>query len=256
MRCEARMMRLKSKVAIVTGAASGIGRAIAEVFAQEGARVIVGDINDAGGRETMDLIKGRGGDALFLHCDVSLSADVEKMVAGAMQSFGGLDILVNNAAYLKDFKTAADTTEGEWDLSIDVTLKGVFLCSKSAIPHMIKAGGGSIINIASVGGLVGFASYTAYCSAKGGVIQLTKSLAIDYGHNNIRVNAICPGPIDTPTTPEAQDEKLHQWQRDMTVLGRTASPEEVAYPALFLASDESSFVTGSNLVVDGGWTIR
>jgi NAD(P)-dependent dehydrogenase (short-subunit alcohol dehydrogenase family) len=249
-------MRLKNKVAIVTGAASGIGRAIAQVFAQERARVIVADINDEGGQETVQLIKARDGEALFLHCDVSVSADVKRMVESAIHSFGGLNILVNNAAYLKDFKTAVDTAEEEWDLSIDVTLKGVFLCSKSAIPEMIKAGAGSIINIASVGGLVGFASYAAYCSAKGGVIQLTKSLAIDYGRHNIRVNAICPGPIDTPTTPEAQDEKLHQWQRDMTVLGRTASPEEVAYPALFLASDESSFVTGSILVVDGGWTIR
>jgi NAD(P)-dependent dehydrogenase (short-subunit alcohol dehydrogenase family) len=250
------MMRLKNKVAIVTGAASGIGRAIAQVFAQEGAKVVVADINDEGGRETVQLITAREGEAVFLHADVSLAADAKAMIEAAIHTFGGLHILVNNAAYLKDFKPALDTTEEEWDISIDVTLKGVFLCSKFAIPEMIKAGGGSIINIASIGGLVGFASYAAYCSAKGGVIQLTKSLAIDYGLQNIRVNAICPGPIDTPTTPEAQDEKLHQWQRDMTVLGRTASPEEVAYPALFLASDESSFVTGSNLVVDGGWTIR
>jgi NAD(P)-dependent dehydrogenase (short-subunit alcohol dehydrogenase family) len=249
-------MRLKNKIAIVTGAASGIGRAIAEVFAQQGAKVVVADINDAGGQETLRSITTRDGEALFLHTDVSVAAEAKAMVEAAIHSFGGLHILVNNAAYLKDFKPAVDTTEEEWDLSTDVTLKGVFLCSKFAIPEMIKAGGGSIINIASVGGLVGFASYAAYCSAKGGVIQLTKSLAIDYGRHNIRVNAICPGPIDTPTTPEAQDEKLHQWQRDMTVLGRTASPEEVAYPALFLASDESSFVTGSNLVVDGGWTIR
>ncbi len=249
-------MRLKDKVAIVTGAASGIGQAIAQVFAREGAKVIVADINDEGGRETVDLITGEGGTAVFGHTDVSVFEETKSMIAYAVDSFGGIHVLVNNAAYLKDFKPVTDTTEEEWDASLDVTLKGVFLCSKAVIPEMIKAGGGSIINIASVGGLVGFASYAAYCSAKGGVIQLTKSLAIDYGRHNIRVNAICPGPIDTPTTPEAQDEKLHQWQRDMTVLGRTASPEEVAYPALFLASDESSFITGSNLVVDGGWTIR
>jgi NAD(P)-dependent dehydrogenase (short-subunit alcohol dehydrogenase family) len=250
------MMRLKDRVAIVTGAASGIGRAIAQVFAREGAKVVVADIDAAGGRETVKLITAQDGEALFLPTDVSVSGEARGMVERTIRSFESLHILVNNAAYLKDFKAAVDTTEEEWDFSIDVTLKGVFLCSKFAIPEMIRAGGGSIINIASVGGLVGFASYAAYCSAKGGVIQLTKSLAIDYGRHNIRVNAICPGPIDTPTTPEAQDEKLHQWQRDMTVLGRTASPEEVAYPALFLASEESSFVTGSNLVVDGGWTIR
>lgn len=249
-------MRLKDKVAIVTGAASGIGQAIAQVFAQEGAKVVVADINDKGGRETVDLITGEGGTAVFMRTDVSIAKETQSMAANTMDSFGGIHILVNNAAYLKDFKPVAETTEEEWDVSLDVTLKGVFLCSKCVIPEMIRAGGGSIINIASVGGLVGFASYASYCSAKGGVIQLTKSLAIDYGRYNIRVNSICPGPIDTPTTPEAQDEKLHQWQRDMTVLGRTASPEEVAYPALFLASDESSFITGSNLVVDGGWTIR
>lgn len=249
-------MRLKDKVAIVTGAASGIGQAIAQVFAQEGAKVVVADINDKGGRETVDLITGEGGTAVFMRTDVSIAKETQSMAANTMDSFGGIHILVNNAAYLKDFKPVAETTEEEWDVSLDVTLKGVFLCSKCVIPEMIRAGGGSIINIASVGGLVGFASYASYCSAKGGVIQLTKSLAIDYGRYNIRVNSICPGPIDTPTTPEAQDEKLHQWQRDMTVLGRTASPQEVAYPALFLASDESSFITGSNLVVDGGWTIR
>lgn len=250
------MIRLKNRVAIVTGAASGIGRAIAQVFAQEGAKVAVADINDEGGRETVNLISESGGTAVFLHADVSSADDTKSAVAHTLRNFGGIHVLVNNAAYLKDFKSVAETTEEEWDRSIDVTLKGVFLCSKWVIPEMMKAGGGSIINIASVGGLVGFGAYAAYCSAKGGVIQLTKSLAIDYGHHNIRVNAICPGPIDTPTTPEAQDEKLHQWQRDMTVLGRTATPEEVAYPALFLASDESSFITGSNLVVDGGWTTR
>jgi NAD(P)-dependent dehydrogenase (short-subunit alcohol dehydrogenase family) len=249
-------MRLKGKVAIVTGAASGIGRAIAELFAQEGASVVVADINDEGGRETAKRIEDRGGVGLFLHTDVAISEDARSMVEGTLRSFHGIHVLVNNAAYLRDFKPAVDTTEEEWDRSMGVTLKSVFLCSKWTLPHMIQARGGSIINIASVGGLVGFASYAAYCSAKGGVIQLTKSLAIDYGRYNIRVNAICPGPIDTPTTPEGQDERLHQWQRDMTALGRTASPEEVAYPALFLASDESSFVTGSNLVVDGGWVVR
>lgn len=249
-------MRLKDKVAIVTGAASGIGQAIAQVFAKEGAKVVVNDINDKGGEATVKSITDCGGEALFVHADVSNSGEVRNMVKVTLEKFGGINVLVNNAAYLINFKPVLETPEDEWDIAIDVTLKGVFLCSKYALPEMIKAGGGSIINIASVGGMVGFADYSAYCSAKGGVIQLTKSMAIDYGRKNIRVNAICPGPIDTPTTPEAQDEKLHQWQRDMTVLGRTATPEEVAWPAVFLACDESSFVSGSNLVVDGGWTVR
>ncbi len=249
-------MRLKDKVAIVTGAASGIGQAIAQVFAKEGAKVVVNDINDKGGEATVKSITDCGGEALFVHADVSNSGEVRNMVKVTLEKFGGINVLVNNAAYLINCRPVLETPEDEWDIAIDVTLKGVFLCSKYALPEMIKAGGGSIINIASVGGMVGFADYSAYCSAKGGVIQLTKSMAIDYGRKNIRVNAICPGPIDTPTTPEAQDEKLHQWQRDMTVLGRTATPEEVAWPAVFLACDESSFVSGSNLVVDGGWTVR
>jgi len=249
-------MRLKDKVAIVTGAASGIGQAIAQVFAKEGAKVLVNDINDKGGEATVKSITDCGGEALFVHADVSNSGEVRNMVKVTLEKFGGINVLVNNAAYLINCKSVLETPEDEWDIAIDVTLKGVFLCSKYALPEMIKAGGGSIINIASVGGMVGFADYSAYCSAKGGVIQLTKSMAIDYGRKNIRVNAICPGPIDTPTTPEAQDEKLHQWQRDMTVLGRTATPEEVAWPAVFLACDESSFVSGSYLVVDGGWTVR
>lgn len=249
-------MRLKDKVAIVTGAASGIGQAIAQVFAKEGAKVVVNDINDKGGEATVKSITDCGGEALFVHADVSNSGEVRNMVKVTLEKFGGINVLVNNAAYLINCRPVLETPEDEWDIAIDVTLKGVFLCSKYALPEMIKAGGGSIINIASVGGMVGFADYSAYCSAKGAVIQLTKSMAIDYGRKNIRVNAICPGPIDTPTTPEAQDEKLHQWQRDMTVLGRTATPEEVAWPAVFLACDESSFVSGSNLVVDGGWTVR
>jgi NAD(P)-dependent dehydrogenase (short-subunit alcohol dehydrogenase family) len=251
-------MRLSGKVSIVTGAASGIGRAIALLFAAEGAKVCVADINEISGTETVSLIKQKGRDAIFCRVDVSSNSDVGSMVSNTVKAYGRIDVLVNNAAHMdeRDLKTVVETSEDQWDRSIDVSLKGVFLCSKHAIPEMITIGGGSIINMASVGGLVGFAAYSAYCSAKGGVIQLTKSLAIDYGKDNIRVNAICPGPIDTASSPEAQDEKLHQWQRDMTVLGRTGTPEEVATCALFLASDDSSFVTGSNLIVDGGWTIR
>jgi len=177
------------------------------------------------------------------------------MVKATVRKFGAIHILVNNAAHMKDNKAVLDTTEKEWERSIDVTLKGTFLCSKHAIPDMIKAGGGSIINISSVGGLVGFENYSAYCAAKGGVIQLTKSLAIDYGRFNIRANAICPGPIQTGISPR-KGSKLSKHQLEMTVLGRTGSPMEVASVALFLASNESSYVTGASLVVDGGWTAR
>ena len=249
-------MRLKDKVAVVTGASSGIGRAIALLFAEKGAAVTVADIADDEGEETARFITEQGHQAIFSHTNVADVNDVKNTIRTTVERFGKIDILVNNAAHMRDWKPALETSEEEWDRSLAVTLKGSFLCSKYAIPEMKKSGGGSIVNISSVGGLVGFASYAAYCSAKGGVIQLTKSLAIDYGRDNIRANAVCPGPIETTVSPKGKDEKLHQWQIDMTVLGRTGKPEEVAYAALFLASDESSFVTGSNLVVDGGWTIR
>jgi NAD(P)-dependent dehydrogenase (short-subunit alcohol dehydrogenase family) len=249
-------LRLKDKSAIVTGAAAGIGRAIALLFAKEGATVTVADMNQDGGLETVRLIRELGRDALFCRVDVSDSSEVRNMMQKTVKRTGKINILVNNAAHMKDFGTAVDTTEDQWDRSIDVTLKGAFLCSKFAIPDMMKIGGGSIINIASVGGAVGFASYVAYCCAKGGIVQLTKSLAIDYGPFNIRVNAISPGAIDTAASPKGKDEKTYQYQISMSVLGRTGQPEEVAFAALFLASDESSFISGSNLFVDGGWTVR
>jgi NAD(P)-dependent dehydrogenase (short-subunit alcohol dehydrogenase family) len=249
--------RLEGRVAIVTGAASGagIGCAIALLFSREGAAVAVADVEDSGGRHTTELIERQGGRSIFCHTDISNSEAVKAMIRSTVATFGRLDVLVNNAAHMKDTKPALDTTEEEWGRSIDVTLKGAFLCSKYAIPEMIQAGSGSIIDISSVGGLVGFEGYAAYCSAKGAVLQLTKSLAIDYGRQKIRANAICPGPIQTSISPKP-GEPLDQYQLSMTVLGRKGKPEEVAYAALFLACDESSFVTGASLVVDGGWTVR
>jgi NAD(P)-dependent dehydrogenase (short-subunit alcohol dehydrogenase family) len=250
-------MRLKGKVAIVTGAASelGIGHAIAMLFAQEGAMVTVADIQDEEGKKSTARINSQGGQAIYCHADVSNAEQVKRMTQITVETFGAINILVNNAAHMKDSHSVLDTTEEDWDRSMNITLKGPFLCSKFAIPEMIKAGGGSIVNISSVGGLVGWGNDAPYLSAKGGVIQLTKSLAVDYGHQNVRVNAICPGPIHTAISPQ-EHEELYKHHIAMTVLGRRAKPLEVAYAALFLASDESSFVTGVSLPVDGGWTIR
>lgn len=250
-------MRLKGKVAIVTGVSSevGIGRAIAVLFAREGARLALADIDEAGGKQAAESIRQHGGHAIFCQADISDSQKVERLIKTTVDSFGAVNILVNNAAHMKDSAGAADLTEEQWDRSIGITLKGTFLCAKHAIPEMKRAGGGSIVNISSVGGLVGFSGDAAYCSAKGGIIQLTKSLAIDYGQYDVRVNAICPGPIETSISPK-EGEDLYQYQIAMTVLGRRGRPLDVAYAALFLASDEASFITGSNLVVDGGWTVR
>jgi 3-oxoacyl-[acyl-carrier protein] reductase len=249
-------MRLQGKVAIVTGAASGIGRAIAVLLAREGVRIAAIDIDRDKGIETCNLISGQAGEAVFLHADVSAAEQVRAAVNSTVEKFGQIDVLVNNAAYLNRFRAVGETEEADWDRSIAVTLKGVFLFSKLALPHLITSGSGSIINIASVGALVGFADHCSYVTAKGGVIQLTKSLAIDYGRYGVRANAICPGAIDTPISPKGRDEAAYSYQIQMSVLGRTGQPEEVAAVALFLASSESSFMTGASLVVDGGWTLR
>jgi len=251
-------MRLANKVALVTGAASGIGRAIAVRLAQEGAQVTVVDLNAAGGEETVAQIRATGGEALFVHADVADEADVQRAIDATVETFGGLHVLVNNAAWMAGFQTATETSVEEWDRALAVDLKGPFLFCKYALPHLVAAGGGAVVNIASVGGLVGFAGYAAYCSAKGGLIQLTRSVAIDYGPQGVRANAICPGYIDTPGVAEAtaDQEALRPVLANYTVLGRLGRPEEVAAAALFLASDEASYVTGTTLCVDGGWTVR
>lgn len=251
--------RLRDRVALITGAASGIGQATALVFAREGARVAVADIDDANGKATVEQIRRAGGDAIFIHCDVSQRAQVEAMVAQTVQVFGMLHLLVNNAANVRfeDYGSVTDATEEKWDLVVDTTLKGVYLCSKYALPHMIAAGGGAVVNVSSVGGVVGFGGSSAYCASKGGVIQLTREIAIDYASNNIRANAVCPGLIDTPQVrrnladPEAMNRSL-----SVPIFKRPGRPEEVAFAILFLASDEASFITGTTLAVDGGWLAR
>lgn len=252
--------RLKNKVAIITGAGSGIGRATAIRFAEEGADVVASDINEETGQQTIQQIKEAGGEATFIKVDVSQAADVEKMVEAAVKSYGKLDILVNNAGIAGD--DWDETTEEDWHRLIDVNLTSVFLGCKHAIPEMRKQGGGSIVNIASIVAIIGAPTLAPYSSTKGGVALLSKSLAKKYGKENIRVNCLCPGPVETgltldflghPGTPEEEHEKRVA-RLALVPLGRWSQPEEIASAILFLASDEASFVTGVVFPVDGGCT--
>ena len=249
-------MRLSGKVAIVTGAGRGIGQATAMLFAEEGARVLVVDWNRETGSATTAAIQAAGHEARFCYADVSKAADVEAMVRTAVTEWGRLDVLVNNAA-IQIVRKLVETSEEEWDRIQSVNLKGVFLGCKYAIPEMLRGGGGAIVNIASVLGLVGDPELAAYCAAKGGVITLTKAAALTYGPQGIRVNAICPGDVDTPMAQEYFDAApdpaaLRQEVASKYALRRISSPREVAEAALFLASEASSFMTGAALVVDGG----
>lgn len=251
-------MKLKGKVAIITGAGSGIGRATALLFAREGAKVVVADLVERVGVETVGDIKAGGGEAVFVRVDVSHGVEVERMVRVAVETFGRLDILFNNAGLTLP-AMVTETTEELWQKSLDVNLKGVMLGCKYAIPEMQKVGGGSIINTASMLGLVASSRQAPYCAAKGGVVLLTKQVALDYARDNIRVNCICPSEVDTPMhrkfieespDPEATKKRL----LERIPLNRVAQPEEIATTALFLAGDDSSYVTGVALPVDGGLT--
>jgi NAD(P)-dependent dehydrogenase (short-subunit alcohol dehydrogenase family) len=250
--------RLGGKVALITGGGSGLGRAISILFAKEEARVAVVDIDRVGGEGTVKMIKDFGGDALLIEADVSRSSDVEKAVKIVVQSYGRLDVLVNNAG-ISSRGSVTELSEGAWNRVIDVNLKGVFLCSKYAIPEMLRVGGGVVINIASVLGLVGGSGEAAYCTSKGGVVALTRAMALDFARQNIRVNCICPGSISTPmfdrvmaTTGDYEGALARNSEK--IPLRRIAKPEEIASMALYLASDESSYATGSIFTVDGGWT--
>lgn len=246
-------MRLANKVALITGGATGIGRAIALRFAQEGAAVVVADINTVQGKETAAQAGG-----LFVTCDTAQPAQAQAAVEQTVQSYGGLDILINCAAHLGGYHDVAAMPEEEWRAVLSVTLDGVYHMSKYAVPMMVQRGGGAVIHIASVEGISGVAGHAAYVTGKSALFGLTRSMAIDYGKQRIRVNAISPGIIDAGR-PDIerykQDPAVMQFWRDMTVLERMGLPEEVAAAALFLASDEASYITGQNLAVDGGWTI-
>jgi len=244
--------RLEGKCAIVTGSATGIGKATATLFAKEGARIVVSDVDEAG-RQVVDAIKGDGGEATFVKADVSQADDAERMVDTTVRTYGRLDVLVNNAAvYLGDgnILTVADET---WNQIMGVNLKGTYLCCKFAIARMIETGGGSIVNLASVNALMGL-SLTAYTASKGGVQALTRLLAVDFGPKGIRVNSICPGTIMTENSIAIYRERpgLAESVTRMYPMGKLGAPVDVAECALYLASDASSFVTGASFVVDGG----
>ena len=249
------MNRLEGKVAIVSGAGSGIGREVALLFAREGARVAVVDCVMETGEETVRRIRESGGEAIFVGADLSRASDAERMVKETLKKYGKLDILSNNAGILGEVAPVGDASEELWDRVISVNLKSVFLCSKYAVREMMRGGGGVIINSASVMGLVGLPGNTAYSASKGGIIQFTRTMALEYASSNIRVNCICAGWIDTPMN-ENLAEPVVRWMLKETPMGRLGRPEEVAEAALYLASDDSSFVTGTALVIDGGWIAK
>lgn len=246
------MKRLRDKVAIITGAGMGLGESLAILFASEGAKIIVADINQKAGEETTAKIQETAGEATFVHSDMLKEADTENMIHVTKDQYGGLDILVNNVGVQVN-KDIVETTEDEWDYVLNTNLKSMFFCSKYAIPQMKKNGGGNIICVSSLSGLVGNGMQASYNASKHGVIGLVRSMAIDHAPDNIRVNAICPGSMNTPLVQGIPKEKLEPYY-NLNVQKRFAEPIEVARAVLFLASDEASFVTGSVMVADGGYT--
>jgi len=255
---ESNEKKLQNKVAIVTGAAMGIGRGIASVLGREGARLVLADVNVPEGQKTCNDLQKQGYEALFVECDVAKEGPVKALVAAAVERYGAIHILANNAG-IGFYKTVLETTSEEWDFCLGINLKGAFLCSKYAIPHMQAAGGGSIVNIASVHSYQNSSREAAYAASKGGLLALTRQMAIDFGKDKIRVNAICPGWIYTPNVQRIFDRypdpaKFRQEVEQRQILGRIGTPEDVGEAAAFLASDESSYMTGSSIMVDNGMT--
>ncbi len=249
-------MRLKNKVAIITGASSGIGRAIALAFSKEGAKIVVVDWSERGGKTTVEQIKKQKGKAIFVKTDVSKANDIDQMVKDCLDKFGRVDILVNNAGIYRVYDLH-EMPEEYWDKIINVNLKSVFLGSKRVIPGMTKQGKGKIINTTSIAGLVGFAQSGAYCASKGGIIALTKEMALEYAPKKINVNCIAPGVIKTTMTKDMlADPQTKQFLESSTPYPRLGKPEDIAQAAVYLASDESDFVNGEVLVVDGGWIAK
>ena len=249
-------MQLKGKVALVTGAASGIGRATALRFAEEGARVGLFDLDEDGGEDCLAQVRARGGEGLFVAGDVSRSADVRAAVYGTVAAFGRLDVLDNSAGILLlgQERPVAELDEAVWDRVIGVNLTGTFLACKYAIPPMIESGGGSIINVASIAAFHGWELTGAYGASKGGVVALTRDIAKAYARQNVRANALCPGNVESPMTAALSDDPGWQADIEMTPMRRLGRPAEIADVAVFLASDAASFMTGAAIVVDGGFT--
>ena len=250
-------MRLKDKVALITGASSGIGREAAVLFAHEGACVIVADVDDKGGRGTVGMIERQKGRGAFVHADVSQATDCRQMIAAAEEQFGKLNVLFNNAGIMhSQDDDAISTDEKVWDLTMNINAKGVFFGCKYGIPALRRAGGGSIVNTASFVALLGAATpQIAYTASKGAVLALTRELAVIHARENIRVNALCPGPLRTELLMKFLDTEQKRQRRIVHIpVGRFGEAAEIARAALFLASDESSFVTGTEFLVDGGIT--
>lgn len=254
-------MRLAEKVAIVTGGANGIGRAICKLFAEEGARVVIADIDTEGGAESASEIKSAGGEALFVETDVSDEANVERMVDSAVSAYGTVDVLVSDAAAFV-FGKVEDVTEADWQKVFGVNVIGAAYCVKHVLPAMRTAGGGSIVIVASVSSFIAQPQFVPYNSSKGALLQLTRCLAMDLASDNIRVNCVCPGAVLTDATErhraflDEDRDKFLEAAANASLLKRIADPREIAYGALFLASNEASFVTGAPLMMDGGITTQ
>lgn len=249
--------KLEGKVALVTGGSSGMGRASALAFAREGAKVVVADVAVEGGKETVRKIKEAGGEAIFVKADVSKAAEVEALINKAIETYGRLDCAHNNAGVEGTIASTVDCTEESWDRTINVNLKGVWLCMKYEIPQMLKHGGGAIVNTSSTMGLVAERDVPAYVASKHGVVGLTKAAALEYAMAGIRINAVCPGTIRTPMMERVTggDPKVEAEFTARLPIGRWGAPEEVAEAVVWLCSDAASFVTGHAMAVDGGWVV-
>ena len=250
-------MRLDGKVAVITGGGSGMGKIASELFASEGAKVVLTDVNDEAGEAAAAGIVAGGGDATYVHADVSKESEAEAMVRAAVERFGGLHILYNNAGVMLPDDGSVDTTDERiWDITLGVNVKGVAFGCKFGVPAMIASGGGSIINVASFVAWLGAAtSQTAYTASKGAVLAMTREIAVEYARKGVRCNALCPGPIETPLLMQLLSDEQKKQRRFVHIpMGRLGQAEELAKAALFLASDDSSYMTGASLIVDGGIT--